>query len=499
MEPILQSIFDSAVDGIIVIDARGLIKAFNPGAERLFGYSAEEVLDQNVKVLMPSPDFEQHDRYLTNYLETGVPRIIGTGREVRGRRKDGSTFPLHLSVGQMELDGQPAFTGILHDLSQRVAIEEALRKSEERVRSIVESAVDAIIVIDDRGAIQAFNPSAERLFGYRISEVLGRNVNMLMPSPDRERHDGYLHHYLTTGEQKIIGIGREVTARRKDGTTFPVHLSVGEMKPDDGTRSFTGILHDLSDRVVLEQRLTEQKSLAKLGEMAAVVAHEVKNPIAGIRGALQVITSRMPADQRDRTILIEIITRLDGLNRRSCRGHADVRTRAPGRSRRRLDRCCAEDGVAHGARSDHAEPQDRRQRSLRHRRRSRNAADRVSRTSADRTPRLLVAIDENARLSSEYPDERRAGDGSDCKGRGTMTITLPALTGAAVSRWSIVDPGCPPTCAIKRSTRSSRRSIADGPRLADRKRVVEAHGGTMHIDMPPEGGTTISVDLPLPA
>ncbi|MEO5739559.1 MAG: PAS domain S-box protein, partial [Vicinamibacterales bacterium] len=300
MEPILQSIFDSAVDGIIVIDYKELIKAFNPGAERLFGYHRGEVLEQNVKVLIPSLDFE---------------RIIGTGREVRGRRKDGSTFPLHLSVGQMELDGQPAFTGILHDLTRRVEIEEALRKSEERVRSIVESAVDAIIVIDDRATVQAFNPSAERLFGYPISEVLGRNVNMLMPSPDRERHDGYLHHYLTTGDQKIIGIGREVTGRRKDGTTFPVHLSVGEMKSDDGKRSFTGILHDLSGRVVLEQQLIEQTSLAKLGEMAAVVAHEVKNPIAGIRGALQVITSRMPADQRDRTILLDIITRLDGLNR----------------------------------------------------------------------------------------------------------------------------------------------------------------------------------------
>ncbi|HEY0283937.1 MAG TPA: PAS domain S-box protein, partial [Vicinamibacterales bacterium] len=126
MEPILQSILDSAVDGIVVIDATGLIKVFNPGAERLFGYRATEVLDQNVNVLMPGPDFEQHDRYITNYLETGVPRIIGTGREVRGRRKDGSTFPLHLSVGRMELDGQPAFTGILHDLSPRVAIEEAL-------------------------------------------------------------------------------------------------------------------------------------------------------------------------------------------------------------------------------------------------------------------------------------------------------------------------------------------------------------------------------------
>ena len=137
---------------------------------------------------------------------------------------------------------------------------------------------------------------------------------MLMPSPDREQHDGYLQHYLTTGEQKIIGIGREVTGLKKDGTRFPVHLSVGEMV-SEGKRSFTGILHDLSDRVALEQRLAEQKSLAKLGEMAAVVAHEVKNPIAGIRGALQVITSRMPAEQRDRAILLDIITRLDALNR----------------------------------------------------------------------------------------------------------------------------------------------------------------------------------------
>src|SRR5688572_13928064 len=109
MEPVLQSIFFSAVDGIIVINSKGLIKAFNPAAERLFGYRTEEVLGQNVKLLMPSPDREQHDRYIANYLETRVPRIIGTGREVRGRRKDGSTFPLHLSVGQMEVDGQPAF------------------------------------------------------------------------------------------------------------------------------------------------------------------------------------------------------------------------------------------------------------------------------------------------------------------------------------------------------------------------------------------------------
>jgi two-component system sensor kinase FixL len=105
----------------------------------------------------------------------------------------------------------------------------ALRASEERLRSLLESAVDAIIVIDERGTIEAFNPGAERLFGYHKAEAIGRNVKMLMPSPDREQHDAYVSRYLATGQRRIIGIGRDVIGMRKDGTTFPVHLSVGEM------------------------------------------------------------------------------------------------------------------------------------------------------------------------------------------------------------------------------------------------------------------------------
>jgi two-component system sensor kinase FixL len=473
MEPILQSIFESAVDGIIVIDARGLIKAFNPGAERLFGYSAEEVLGQNVKLLMPSGDRDQHDRYLANYLESGIPRIIGTGREVRGRRKDGSTFPLHLSVGRMEIDGEPAFTGILHDLSRRVEIEDALRKSEERVRSIVESAVDAIVVIDDRGLIQAFNPSAERLFGYPASDVLGRNVSMLMPSPDREQHNGYLQHYLTTGEQKIIGIGREVTGLKKDGTRFPVHLSVGEMK-SEGKRSFTGILHDLSGRVALEQRLTDQKSLAKLGEMAAVVAHEVKNPIAGIRGALQVITSRMPADQRDRTILVDIITRLDGLNR------------------------IVQDMLMFA-----------RPRALRHEPLALGTLLADTASLLERDPTMLK-LDIHLNGSCEIVGDREmlqivfqnilmnAAQAMD--GQGRIDVTITGVNGRCRIAVTDCGPGMPDDVRDKAfDAFFTTKHRGTGLGLPIARRVVEAHGGTMHIDVPPGGGTTISVDLPLPA
>ncbi len=473
MGPILTAIFESAVDGIVVIDAKGLILAFNPAAERLFGYRAEDVLGQNVKLVMPSPDREQHDGYLKNFLETGIPRIIGTGREVRGRREDGSTFPLHLSVGRMEIDGQPAFTGILHDLSRRVEAEDALRKSEERLRSIVESAVDGIIVIDDRGTVQAFNPSAQRLFGYRISEVLGRNVSMLMPSPDHERHDGYLRHYLTTGEEKIIGSGREVTALRKDGTTFPVHLSVGEMKTEDGTRSFTGILHDLSDRVVLEQRLAEQKSLAKLGEMAAVVAHEVKNPIAGIRGALQVITSRMPVEQRDRTILLEIITRLDSLNRIVQDMLMFARPRALRKEPIALRALMSETALM-----IQSDPN------------MLNLEIGVSGSAeilGDRE--MLQIVFQNILMN--------AAQAMECRGRIDVAITQ----SGGRCRVAVADggPGMPQEVREKAfDAFFTTKHRGTGLGLPTAKRMVEAHDGTIHIDVPAKGGTTISVELPMP-
>src|SRR5438477_104056 len=152
----------------------------------------------------------------------------------------------------MALNTNAQLTGILHDLSAREAIEHELRKSEERLRSIVESAVDGIIVIDESGRIQSFNPAAVRLFGYTPEEVAGQNIKMLMPSPDHEQHDGYIRNYLDTGKARIIGIGREVRGQRKDGSVFPLHLSVGEMRLE-GRKYFTGILQDLSYRVALEK------------------------------------------------------------------------------------------------------------------------------------------------------------------------------------------------------------------------------------------------------
>ena len=181
-----------------------------------------------------------------------------------------------------------------------------------RWRAIVESAVDAIIVIDRGGQIESFNPAAERMFGYRTDEVLGRNVSMLMPEPHATAHDGYIDRYVATGIPRIIGIGRDVEARRKDGSTFAAHLSVGEISID-GDRKFTGIVRDLSERVQLEQRLREEAGLARVGELAAVLAHEVKNPLAAVSGAMQILSQKLTSKD-DREIVDEALSRLDALN-----------------------------------------------------------------------------------------------------------------------------------------------------------------------------------------
>lgn len=163
-----------------------------------------------------------------------------------------------------------------------------LRDEEAQLRVVTDTAMDGIVVIDTTGIIEMGNPACERLFGYSLSELVGRNVSMLMPSPDREQHDGYLRRYLETDEKRIIGIGREVVARRKDGSVFPIQLAVGEAWVT-GRRMFTGFIHDISERKQAQQEVQQLQydlyrvsRLGELGEMAAVIAHELNQPLTAV-------------------------------------------------------------------------------------------------------------------------------------------------------------------------------------------------------------------------
>ncbi len=292
-DPLFRAVLDAALDGIIVIDRSALILAVNRAAERLFGYSIAELAGRNVSMLMPEPYASQHDGYIARYLATGEKKIIGVGREVAGRRKDGSVFPMDLSVGEALTDGKAIFVGLVRDLSAQKAAEAALRERESRLRSVLDTVPDGIVVIDEYGAVQSFSAAAERLFGYREAEVVGRNVGMLMPSPYREAHDGYLRRYAATGERRIIGIGRVVVGLRKDGATFPMELEVGEFSAG-GRRFFTGFVRDLTEHQAAKRRIEDLQAellhasrLSVMGQMASAMAHELNQPLTAVINYLE--------------------------------------------------------------------------------------------------------------------------------------------------------------------------------------------------------------------
>lgn len=292
-DPLFRAVVEAALDAIVVIDERGNIRSVNSATERLFGYGADELTGRNVNILMPEPYASAHDSYLANYLGTGRRKIIGIGREVEGRRKDGSVFPMDLLVGEAKAGGETIFVGIIRDISERKAAEAARRDGELRLRSILDTVPDAIIVIDERGLVQSFSPAAERLFGYKAAEIAGKNVNMLMPSPYREAHDGYLDRYRKTGERRIIGIGRVVVGRRKNGETFPMELAVSEFVVADG-RYFTGFVRDLTEQQEAARRLQDLQSellhasrLSVMGQMASTMAHELNQPLTAIVNYLE--------------------------------------------------------------------------------------------------------------------------------------------------------------------------------------------------------------------
>ena len=261
-----QTLLNSAVDAIVIINTRGSIKSFNPAAERLFGYSAEEVLGVNVRVLMPSPYKDEHDNYLQRYLSTREKRVIGIGREVVGQRKDGATFPMELSISEISDGEEQMFVGTVRDVTKAKRTEEALKDSEARGRAILSTAVDAIVTIDENGLIKSLNPAAQKMFGYTFHEMIGENVKMLMPSPYRDEHDGYLQNYKTSGIPRVIGLGREAVGRRRDGSTFPMELSVSEVRQGD-RRYFTGIVRDITDRKRYEDKLRSVASEAGESEL----------------------------------------------------------------------------------------------------------------------------------------------------------------------------------------------------------------------------------------
>jgi two-component system, LuxR family, sensor kinase FixL len=282
---------EATVDGALVA-VEGRIVDLDASAALLFGIGdAGQALGLSPLELFPP---SARDR-----VRDGIDRLSSTGCEQalfgqRCRRMDGAVF--HAPVVRLEPIAWADTTGVR--ITVRQGPEPESRRSSDPSRrealfeSILATAPDGVVVIDQRGVIQHFSAQAERLFGYTAREAIGSNVSVLMPSPYREQHDGYLARYLATGERRIIGVGRVVRGQRKDGSTFPIELAVGELT-SDGERLFTGFVRDLSERQEREQRLHEVQAelvhvsrLSELGQMVSALAHEVNQPLTAIENYL---------------------------------------------------------------------------------------------------------------------------------------------------------------------------------------------------------------------
>jgi two-component system sensor kinase FixL len=287
----LATIVMSSEDAIMTTTLDGTVIDWNRGADGIFGYRADEIIGKSIKLLTPPGEETQTDAIFER-IRRGE-RIEHF--ETRRRRKDGTIIDVSVTISPMWDEEGRLFgaSKIARDISQRKSAQSALADREAHLQSILDTVPDAMVVIDEAGIIQSFSAAAERLFLYSSAEAIGRNVNILMPPPYRQQHDHYLERYRTTGERRIIGVGRLVVGERKDGSTFPMELAVGEVRTGE-RRFFTGFVRDLTERQQTQQRLQELQAelvhmsrFTALGEMASTLAHELNQPLTAVANYLK--------------------------------------------------------------------------------------------------------------------------------------------------------------------------------------------------------------------
>jgi len=262
-----------------MVDKSGVIEMVNTQAEIIFGYRREELLGQSIDCLLPERFRHQHPHHRDSFFSDLRPRAMGIGRDLFGRHKDGSEFPVEVGLNPIETEDGIKVLSAITDISAR-------KRMEERFRLVVEAAPNAMVMVDKSGVIEMVNTQAEIIFGYRREELLGQSIDCLLPERFRHQHPHHRDSFFSDLRPRAMGIGRDLFGRHKDGSEFPVEVGLNPIETEDGIKVLSAIT-DISARVKVNQKLAEhheelERSNKELATFAYVASHDLKSPLRGI-------------------------------------------------------------------------------------------------------------------------------------------------------------------------------------------------------------------------
>jgi PAS domain S-box-containing protein len=274
-----HQVVEAAPNAMVMVNKAGLIEMVNAQTEIIFGYSRDELLGRPVDLLLPERFRHQHPGHVASFFSDMSPRAMGAGRDLYGRHKDGSEFPVEVGLNPIETEDGVKVLSAITDISER-------KRMEARFRQVVEAAPNAMVMVNKAGLIEMVNAQTEIIFGYSRDELLGRPVDLLLPERFRHQHPGHVASFFSDMSPRAMGAGRDLYGRHKDGSEFPVEVGLNPIETEDGVKVLSAIT-DISERVKDSQKLAEhrdelERSNKELATFAYVASHDLKSPLRGI-------------------------------------------------------------------------------------------------------------------------------------------------------------------------------------------------------------------------
>ena len=275
---VIEAIVGSSSDAIVTGDSDGNVVSWNPAAERIFGYTAEEMIGRPLSRLMPERFRALHDAGISRVVKTGKTKVVGQVLDLTGQHKEGHEFPLQLTLSTWATDGDRFFGGIIRDMTEKSRMTEKLVQSEQRMRAIMDSANDAIVCANAEGNVILWNAAAEKMLGHRADEMVGKSLTEIIPEKFRSLHEAGIKRVASGGERHVIGKTVQLAALHRDGYELPIELSLATWETN-GERFFSGFIRDVSEKVALIDNLSQSeermRSIMDTANDAMIVADEM--------------------------------------------------------------------------------------------------------------------------------------------------------------------------------------------------------------------------------